>query len=107
MLDQRCACALNVARQQLMHLSLAEFKVLVRDQALVLRRDRDRAVEALATMVPEAHARKELLQQLRAIIGAGGPLTTEEHVCIDRMAQVLPIEEPVPSAASARNIAAE
>jgi hypothetical protein len=27
MLDQRCALALNVARQQLMHLSLAEFKV--------------------------------------------------------------------------------
>jgi len=31
-LDQRCALALNVARQQLMHLSLAEFKVLWRDQ---------------------------------------------------------------------------
>ena len=32
MLDQRCALALNVARQKLMHLSLAEFKTLVRDQ---------------------------------------------------------------------------
>ena len=28
MLDQRCALALNVARQQLMRLSLAEFKVI-------------------------------------------------------------------------------
>ena len=34
MLDQRCALALNVARQQLMRLSLAEFKILVRDQYL-------------------------------------------------------------------------
>ena len=32
MFDQRCALALNVARQQLMHLSLARFKILVRDQ---------------------------------------------------------------------------
>ena len=31
-----CALALNVARQQLMHLSLAEFKVVVRDQAFLL-----------------------------------------------------------------------
>ena len=36
-LDQRCALALNVARQQLMHLSLAEFKVVVRDQFFVLQ----------------------------------------------------------------------
>ena len=36
-LDQRCALALNVARQQLMRLSLAEFKVMVRDQFFVLQ----------------------------------------------------------------------
>ena len=48
MLDQRCALALNVARQQLMHLSLAEFKVLVRDQFFVLQLERERAVEVLA-----------------------------------------------------------
>ena len=49
MLDQRCALALNVARQQLMHLSLAEFKALVRDQFFVLQLERERAVEALAS----------------------------------------------------------
>ncbi len=37
MIDQRSALALNVARQQLMHLSLAEFKALVRDQFFVLQ----------------------------------------------------------------------
>jgi hypothetical protein len=37
MIDQRTALALNVARQKLMHLSLAEFKALVRDQAFLLQ----------------------------------------------------------------------
>ena len=48
MLDQRCALALNVARQQLMHLSLAAFKVMVRDQFFVLQLEPERAIEALA-----------------------------------------------------------
>ena len=58
MFDQRCALALNAARQKLMHLSLAEFKVMVRDQFFVLQLEHERAVEALATLVPEAHARE-------------------------------------------------
>jgi len=36
-LDQQCALALNVARQHLMHLSLGEFKMLLRDQFFVLQ----------------------------------------------------------------------
>ncbi len=48
MLDQRCALALNVARQQLMRLSLAEFKIMVRDQFFVLQLEPDRAIEVLA-----------------------------------------------------------
>ena len=59
MLDQRCALALNVARQQLMQLSLAEFKVMVRDQFFVLQLEPERAVEVLASLVPEADARKD------------------------------------------------
>ncbi|MCI4678950.1 hypothetical protein K9U39_08845 [Rhodoblastus acidophilus] len=70
--DQRCALALNVARQRLMHLSIAQFKVLVRDQFFVLQLEPDRALEALASIVPEADARSELLRQVNAIIDAGG-----------------------------------
>ena len=58
MLDQRCALALNVARQDLMHLSLAAFKVLVRDQSFVLQLEPERAMEALASIVPKTDARK-------------------------------------------------
>ena len=85
MLDQRCALALNVARQQLMHLPLADFKILVRDQFFVLQLEPDRAIEVLASLVPEADARSELLKQVRAIAGAGDPLTTAEN---DRLAQL-------------------
>ncbi len=104
MLEQRCAFALNVARQKLMHLSLAEFKALVRDQTFVLQLDRDRAVEALASLVPAADARKELLKQVRAIVGAGGPPIAAERERLDRLAQVLavPLEQPATFATSDR-----
>jgi hypothetical protein len=107
-LGQRCALALNVARQRLMHLSLPEFKALVRDQAFVLQLDRDRAVEALATMVPAPDTRKELMRQVRVIVGAGAPPTLAQCDRIDRLAQVLavPIERPVALATSGRPAAA-
>jgi Protein of unknown function (DUF3141) len=95
MLDQRCACALNVTRRKLMHLSLAEFKALVRDQAFLLQLKPDRAADALAIMVPAKDARKELMQQLRAIVGAGTPPALAEGERIDRLAELLavPIEK--------------
>jgi hypothetical protein len=85
MIDQRTALALNVARQKLMHLSLAEFKALVRDQAFLLQLERERAVEALASLVPEGNARKELLKQVHAIVGAGDPPRAAER---DRLAEL-------------------
>jgi hypothetical protein len=96
MLDQRCGLALNVARQQLMHLSLAAFKVLVRDQFFVLQLERDRAVEVLASMVPEGDARMELLKQVQAIVGAGDPPSASERIRLARLARVLavPAEKP-------------
>ncbi len=89
MVDQRCALALNVARQKLMHLSLAEFKALVRDQFFVLQLEGERAVEAIASMVPEADARKELLQQVQNIVGAGDPPLAAERDRLARLSQVL------------------
>ena len=108
MVDQRCALALNVARQKLMHLSLAVFKLLVRDQFFVLQLEHERAVEALASMVPEAGARKELLQQVNAIVGAGDRPLAAERDRLARLSQVLavPIEMPVTPATSGRTAAA-
>ncbi len=96
-LDQRCALALNVARQQLMHLSLAKFKAVVRDQFFVLQLDGERAVEVLASMVPEADARKALLQQVHAIVGAGAAPTVAERGRLTRLSQVLSMPPAKPA----------
>ena len=104
MLDQRCALALNVARKQLMRLSIAEFKVLVRDQFFVLQLHGKRAVEVLASMVPEADARRALLQQVHAIVSAGASPDAAERDRLTHLSQVLsvPLEKPVTLAASRR-----
>ncbi|HUZ73058.1 MAG TPA: DUF3141 domain-containing protein [Stellaceae bacterium] len=108
MLDQRCALALNAARQTLMHLSLAAFKVLVRDQFFVLQLERERAVKALASLVPEADARKELLKQVNAIVGAGDPPNAAERDRVAQLSQVLaaPIIKPVTPATPGRTTTA-
>jgi hypothetical protein len=90
-LDQRCALALNVARQQLMHLSLPAFKALVRDQAFLLHLDSKRAVEALAALVTEREARKELLAQVQVIVGAGDAPNPAERNRLAQLAQVLAV----------------
>ena len=104
MLDQRCALALNAARQHLMRLSLAAFKVLVRDQFFVLQLEHEQAVDALATLVPEADARKKLLQHVQAIVSAGDPPSAAERERLARLSQVLaaPMEKPAASAMSGR-----
>ena len=92
-----------------MHLTLAQFKTLVRDQFFVLQLERERAVEALASLVPEMDARKELLKQVQAITGAGDPLAAAGRDRIARLSQVLgvPIEKPLAFAASGRTFAVE
>ena len=103
-IDQRSALALNVARRRLMHLSLAEFKTLVRDQAFVLHLERERAVDALAALVPEAGARTDLLDQAASIVGAGRPPIAVERDRLARLTQVLavPAGKPAVPVASGR-----
>jgi hypothetical protein len=108
-LDQRCALALNVARQQFMRLSLAEFKALVRDQSFVLQLEPERAIEVLPSLVPEAAARQELLKQMRAIVSAGSAPTAAERDRMARVSQVLaePVAKPAPRPALSRSSGAE
>ena len=64
-----------------------------------------RAVEMLASLVPDADARKELLSQVRTIAGAGDPLTPAERDRLARLSQVLgvPAENPVTSTVPGRS----
>ena len=97
-LDQRCALALNARRQQLMRYSLAEVKARVRNQFYALQLGRERAVDALASMVPEPKERRELVRQLDEILAAAGPPSAAERERLARLSQVLAI----PAVRSAR-----
>ena len=102
MIEQRTALAFNAARENLMHLSLPEFRVLVREQFFVLQLAGEQAIEALASMVPKADARKKLLKQVHAIVGADDPPSVAENKRLKKLSQVLsvPIDTAVIPAAS-------
>jgi hypothetical protein len=87
-----------------MHLSLAAFKSLVRDQFFVLLREQNSAVEVLAAMVPEMEARQKLLKQVAAIARAGDALSANETDRLAHLSKVLavPSEKPPLSLASGR-----
>jgi hypothetical protein len=96
--DQRSALSLNVIRQRTMHLSLAAFKTMVRQQAAVLRLEGETAVQALATMVPETDQRTALLGQAEAIVSACGDLTAAQRGRLFHLSEILPIPPKKPVA---------
>ena len=88
-LDQRCAYALNVARKQVMHLSAADFKTMVRDQFFVLSIEPDRAIKVMTSMVPEVALRMDLLKLVHEIVDADDPTSAAEQDRLARLAQLL------------------
>jgi len=109
-LDENCAKALNEARQRLLHLPLAAFKALVREQFYILLLEREAAVEAIATLVTDAAERRELVATVAAIAAADGVYTLAERQRLERLAEILAVAAPEPqgpalAAAPARRIA--
>jgi hypothetical protein len=78
-LDQRCALALDTARDRLMHLTLPAFKLLVREQFFLLHTEGERAIGALEFLVPQSVERAKLLKEVDAIFDAGGAVSAAEH----------------------------
>lgn len=97
-IEQRSALAMNEARKQVMHLSLAEFKSMVRDQFAILQGGRERAVDAIADLVPTADARQFLLEQVRMIIAAVGLPNTIESKRLSRLTALLSTSSDKPIA---------
>jgi hypothetical protein len=91
--DQRSALAMNILRQQSMHLSLAAFKTLVRQQAFVLHQNPGKAAMALASMVPQTDKRKALLRQAEAIVSGSGAITAADAHQIALLSRVLLITD--------------
>ena len=86
---RRCAHSLYAARKDLRRLPLDQYKILVRSQFYVLMLERERAVEALATLVREPDQRAELSRRTAAIVGAAGPPTAAERERITRLEKLL------------------
>ncbi|MBU3887868.1 DUF3141 domain-containing protein [Methylosinus sp. KRF6] len=93
-LDDRCAQALNVARQRLMSLSIDSFKALVREQFAILLEEREAAMETLPALVSDEGARRGLLDDVTAIVGSGGALTLAERLRVEKIAGILGVSSP-------------
>jgi hypothetical protein len=102
-LDERCARALGTAYRQQTQLSVEQFKALIRDQFFVLLLERERAVDALAELVPEADKRTVLLERISAIITAGDAPTPGERERLARLQKLLSVPAPVMSPVAKTN----
>ena len=73
----------------------------MREQAFLLFLEPERAVQTLASLVPKADARKELLKQVNAIVGLSDLPITAERDRLAKLSQVLaaPNEKPANSRA--------
>jgi len=101
-LDQQSALALNVVRQQTLHLSIAAFKTMVRQQAFVLHQDREAALLALTFMVPKPAERAVLLRQAEVIVAATGALTADQSCRLVKLSEYLDVTPWKPAAPMAR-----
>lgn len=97
MVDPHCALALSRARQHLAHLSLDQFKTLVRGQFSILQIMQDQAVDALAALTPKAEDRKILLERVQSIVGAGAAPTAIQRDRLARLSKVWAPPQAIPS----------
>jgi hypothetical protein len=104
-LDERCAFALGAAYRELTDLTIEQFKALFRDQFFVLLTEGERAVEVLATLVPDADKREAMLKRVNAIVSAGDPPTPAERERIARLAELLSSSPTKPTRRSGRTTA--
>ena len=93
-LDERCAKALADARQHLQHHTLAEYKAMVRDQFFVLVLEREKALDAVASMVP-ADQVSDFICRMRDIVSAGGEASAFEQDRLVMIEKALTPSEPV------------
>jgi hypothetical protein len=86
------------------HLSLAEFKALVREQFYLLLIDQEAALAAIPKMLPEdAAARQRMLDIIKRVLTACGPLDGEGQA---RLARITRLFESSDAAAGPENVIA-
>jgi len=84
-IEQRTALAFNVARKQLMKLSLDEFKAMVREQFQILQEEHEQAIEAIVDLIPNIEIRESMTEQVEKIVSVIGVLTPLQQERLDRL----------------------
>ncbi len=84
--------SVSIARRDVMGSSVEDFNCIVRDQFLVLQFVPERALETMAVMVPKAAQRRELLKQLRVIVGADDLASAAEGERLARLTQLFGVQ---------------
>jgi hypothetical protein len=80
-------------REDMKRPTLAEFKVLLRDQGYMLLIDPDAAVAAIPDLLgPDADIRRKTVATIRQLLSAGGEITGEVADRLQRLAQMLGVE---------------
>ena len=94
--DERGFEAIRRLRRNDSTLSLHEFKALVRQQFLMLVIDEEAAMAALPDLLPPDEApRLEMLEMLRSVLAAAGPLDGESARRIERVTAIFtPLKPP-------------
>ncbi|WP_407187734.1 DUF3141 domain-containing protein [Bradyrhizobium centrosematis] len=95
MVDERSIEALRRVRRDYggPRLSLAEFKMLVREQFFMLLLDQDSALAAIPRLLPDdVNQRRTLIASMREVLSASGGITGERANRLQRIATLLGIE---------------
>ena len=93
--DERAFNELRQIRAQHEHLTLEEFKGLLREQFFALLLDRDAALAAIPKMLPtDAEARSQMLSVIREIVAATGEPTDERAARLAQIEELFDAGEP-------------
>jgi hypothetical protein len=95
MVDERSIEALRQVRRDYSgpQLTLAEFKMLVREQFFMLLLDREAALAAIPKMLPEdLNKRRAVLAAMREVLSASGEITGERETRLQRIAGLFGVE---------------
>ena len=99
MVDERSLEALRRMRRDdaESRLTIAEFKMLVREQFFMLLLDQEAALAAIPKMLPtDLDARRAVFAMIREVLSAAGEISGETKIRLDRVAELFGLGEGVP-----------
>jgi hypothetical protein len=84
------------------HITLAEFKAMVREQFLMLLVDEHEAVAAIPSLLPpDRDSRQAGFSLLRSVLSVSGEITGESAARLQKVAALMGIEDATAKAATA------